>query len=213
LEGCKGLAQVKVAAKGKSFQGQEVFFARRPGWLRAETLGPLGNPQFYLVTDGHELSLYHPGENRYYRGQATANHLSLVFPIAMDPKEIVSLLLGEPLLIDYEAASSLRNEEKGLWILELVSSPRKERQILWIHPTSWHILRVEFYRPTLSQILIFEDFRRIQGFPFPQKIQFTAFEPAVRLAVEYLEVELNPTWTPQDFQLPIPRGATVMPLP
>ena len=213
LEGLKGLAQVKVTAAGKSFQAQEVLIARRPGWLRAESLGPLGTPQFYLVTDGHELSLYHPGENRYYRGRAIAQNLSLALPLALAPEEIVSLLLGAPLLIDYDVASLRRYEEEGLWTLELASTPRKERQILWIHPVSLRILRAEIYRPALSQRLIFEDFRRIQDFLFPQKIQFTSFEPAARLAVEYLEVELNPHLTPQDFQLPVPRGATVIPLP
>jgi outer membrane lipoprotein-sorting protein len=213
LEGCKGLAQMKVAAAGKSFQAQQVIFARLPGWLRAESLGLLGTPQFYFVTDGRELNLYHPGENKYYRGRATANHLSLVLPITLDPEEIVSLLLGKPVLLDYDVASLRRNEEEGLWTLELASTPRKERQVLWIHPASLHILRAELYRPALSQRLVFEDFRRIQGLLFPQKIQFTSFEPAARLALEYLDVELNPSWKPEDFQLPVPRGATILPLP
>ncbi len=102
FEGLKGLAQVKVSAAEKSFQAQEVLFVRRPGWLRAESLGPLGTPQFYLVTDGRELSLYNPGENRYYWGWATAKHLSLALPLALEPEEVVSLLLGDPLLIDYD---------------------------------------------------------------------------------------------------------------
>jgi len=212
LEGLKGLAQVKVSAAEKSFHAQEVLFVRRPGWLRAESLGPLGTPQFYLVTDGRELSLYNPGENRYYWGWATAKHLSLALPLALEPEEVVSLLLGAPLLIDYDLASIRRDGEEGLWTLELASAPRRERQILWVNPFSWHILRAEFYRPALSQRLIFEDFRRIQGFLFPQKIQFTSFEPVARLTVEYLEMELNPRWTAQDFQLPVPRGTTVIPL-
>ena len=212
FEGLKGLAQVKVSAAGKSFQAQQVLFARRPGWLRAESLGPLGTPQFYLVTDGRELSLYNPGENRYYRGRAKANYLSLALPLALEPEEIVSLLLGVPLLIDYDVASLRRYEEEGLWTLELAFTSRQERQILWIHPISLHILRAEFYRPALSQRLIFEDFHPTQGFLFPHKIQFTSFEPAARLAVEYLEVELNPRWTLQDFQLAVPQGATVIPL-
>jgi hypothetical protein len=176
-------------------------------------LGPLGTPQFYWVTDGRELSIYNPGENKYYRGRARANPLSLALPLALEPEEIVSLLLGDPSLIDYDVATMRRYEEEGLWTLELASTPRRERQILWINPISLHILRAEFYRPVLSQRLIFEDFRRIQSFLFPQKIKFTSFEPVARFTVEYLEVELNPRWTAQDFQLPVPRGATVIPLP
>ncbi|MFH1758699.1 MAG: DUF4292 domain-containing protein [Pseudomonadota bacterium] len=213
FEGLKGLAQVKVSAAGKNFHAQEVLFVRRPGWLRAESLSPLGTPQFYLVTDGRELSLYYPAENRYYWGRAMAKHLSLALPLALEPEEVVSFLLGDPILIDYDSASTRRDGQEGLWTVELASTSRRERQILWVNPFSWHILRAEFYRPALSQRLIFEDFRRIQGFLFPQKIQFTSFEPVARLTVEYLEMELNPFWTAQDFHLPVPRGTTVIPLP
>lgn len=213
FEGLKGLAQLKVSSAGKSFQVQEVLLVRRPAWLRAESLGPLGTPQFYLVTDGRELNLYNPGENRYYRGRAIADHFSLFLPFPLEPAEIVSLLLGNPFMIDYDIASIRRFEEEGLWTLELSSTLRKERQVLWVNPFSWHILRAEFYRPALSQRLIFEDFRRKQDFLFPQKIQFMSFQPEARFTLEYLEVELNPPWTAQDFRLPVPPGATVVPLP
>ena len=176
-------------------------------------MGPLGTPQFYLVTDGRELNLYNPGENRYYRGRAIADHFSLFLPFPLGPDKIVSFLLGDPFLIDYDIASIRRSEEEGLWTLELSSTLRKERQVLWVNPFSWHILRAEFYTPDLSQRLIFEDFRRKEDLLFPQKIQFMSFQPEAWFTVEYLEVELNPPWTAQDFQLPVPPGATVAPLP
>ncbi|RPJ41380.1 MAG: hypothetical protein EHM27_06205, partial [Deltaproteobacteria bacterium] len=68
LQGLKGLAHVRVSAPGKNFTTQEVIFARRPGFLRLETLSPLGTPLFYFATNGQDLSMYHPGENRYYKG-------------------------------------------------------------------------------------------------------------------------------------------------
>ena len=213
LEGLKGLARLRVSSAGKSFQVQEVLLVRRPAWLRAESLGPLGTPQFYLVTDGRELNLFNPGENRYYRGRATADHLASFLPLPLEPEEIVSFLLGNPMMIDYDIASIRRLEEEGLWTLELSSTLRRERQILWVNPFSWHILRAEIYRPALSQRLLFEDFRRTQDFLFPQKIQVMSFQPDARLTVEYLEVELNPRWTVQDFQLPVPPGTEVIPLP
>jgi outer membrane lipoprotein-sorting protein len=213
LEGLKGLAHLTFSSGGKSFGVQEVLLVRRPAWLRAESLGPLGTPQFYLVTDGRELILFNPGENRYSRGPATAEHLAPFLPLPLKPEEIVSLLLGDPPMIDYDIASIRRLEEEGLWTLELSSTLRQERQILWVNPFSWNILRAEIYRPALSQRLIFEDFRRSQDFLFPQKIQVRSFQPEARLTVEYLEVELNPRWGPQDFQLPAPPGIAVFPLP
>lgn len=212
LRGLKGLARVKVSSTGKHFQAQEVLFVKRPAFLRLETLGPLGTPQLYLVTDGRELSLYDPGENRYYRGPATARHLSSALPVVLEPEEVVALLLGGLPLIDHETSSLRGDREKGLWILDLISTARGERQSLWVHPQSFQILRAESRRPGSSRCLIFSDFSQVQGIFFPKKIQLTSLEPKSEISVEYEEVELNPGWGNEDFQLPVPRGAKVIPL-
>jgi len=212
LQGLKGLALVKVSSTGKNFQAQEVLFVQRPAFLRLETLGPLGTPQLYWVTDGRELSLYDPGENRYYRGPATASRLSSALPIVLEPEEVVAFLLGGLPLIDHETSSLRADREKGLWILDLVSAVRGERQSLWVHPQSFQILRAESRRSGSSRCLIFSDFSRVQGLSFPKRIQLTSLEPKGEISVEYEEVELNPGWKNEDFRLPVPRGAQVIPL-
>jgi outer membrane lipoprotein-sorting protein len=212
LQGLKGLALVKVSSTGKNFQAQEVLFVQRPAFLRLESLGPLGTPQLYLVTDGRELSLYDPGENRYYRGPATASHLSSALPVVLEPEEVVALLLGGLPLIDPETSSLGADREKGLWILDLVSTARGERQSLWVHPQSFQILRAESHRSGSSRCLTFSDFSRVQGIFFPRRIQLTSSDPKGQISVEYQEVELNPGWKNEDFQLPVPRGAKVIPL-
>jgi outer membrane lipoprotein-sorting protein len=212
LQGLKGLAQVKVSSTEKNFSAQEVLFVRRPAFLRIESLGPLGTPQLYLVTDGHELSLYNPGENRYYLGQATARHLSSALPVSLEPEEVVAFLLGGLPLSDYEISSVRADREEGLWILDLISTSRGERQSLWIHPQSFHILSAEFHRPGSSHRLTFSDFHQVQGFLFPKRIHFTSLESKAQISAEYQEVELNPDWKKEDFHLPVPRGARVIPL-
>ena len=210
LQGLKGLAQVKISSPERTFSAQEVLFVQRPGFLRLESLGLLGTPQLYLATDGRELNLYNPGENRYYRGPATANYLSSALPVALEPKEAVALLLGGLPFIDYEISSVRGERKEGLWILELLSTSREERQIFWVHPQSFHILRAEFHHRRSSRLLTFADYRPIQGLLFPMRIQLTSLEPKAQISVEYQEVELNPDWNRKDFLLPIPRGATVV---
>ena len=212
FQGLKGLALVKVTSTEKNFHAQEVLFVHRPAFLRVESLGPLGTPALYLVTDGHELSLYNPGENRYYRGQATASHLFSILPVALEPEEIVAFLLGGLPLIDFEISSIRGDREEGLWILELISPSRGERQSLWVHPQSFAILRAECHRPGSSHRLAFADFYRVQGLLFPKQIQLNSLESKAQISVEYQEVELNPDWKKQDFYLPVPRGAKVIPL-
>jgi outer membrane lipoprotein-sorting protein len=211
LQGLKGLAQVKVSSPERTFRAQEVLFIQRPGFLRVESLGPLGTPQLYLATDGRELSLYDPGENRYYRGPATAHHLSSVLPVALEPEEAVALLLGGFPFIHYEISSVRGDRKEGLWVLELASASREERQIFWVHPQTFCILRAEFHHRRSSRLLTFADYRPIQGLLLPMRIQLTSLEPKAQVFVEYQEVEINPDWNRKDFQLPVPRGATVVP--
>jgi outer membrane lipoprotein-sorting protein len=211
-QGLKGLAWVKVSSPGKNFQAQQVLFVQRPAFLRSESLGPLGTPQLYLVTDGRELSIYDPGENRYYRGPATASHLSSALPVLLAPEEAVAFLLGGLPLIDHETSSLRADREKGLWVLDLVSTARGERQSLWVHPQSFQILRAESHRAGSSRCLTFSDFEPVQGISFPKRTQLTSLEPKGQISVEYQEVELNPGWKNEDFQLPVPMGARFIPL-
>jgi len=211
-QGLKGLAWVKVSSPGKDFQAQEVLFVQRPAFLRLESLGPLGTPQLYLVTDGRELSLYDPVDNQYYRGPATASHLSSALPVLLEPEEAAAFLLGGVPLIDPETSSLRADREKGLWVLDLVSTARAERQSLWVHPQTFQILRAESQHAESSRYLIFSDFEPVQGISFPKRIQLTSSKPKGQISVEYQEVELNPGWKEEDFHLPVPQGARVMPL-
>jgi hypothetical protein len=96
--------------------------------------------------------------------------------------------------------------------LDLISASRGERQSLWIHPQSFLIVRAEFHRSGSSSRLTFADFHQIQGFLFPERIHVTSLESKAEISVEYQEVELNPNWGKEDFYLPVPRGAKVIPL-
>ncbi len=212
LQGLKGLAHVRVLAPGKFFAAQEVILARRPGFLRLESLSPLGNPQFYLVVNGPELFLYNPGENRYYRGLSKTAHLSSILPITLDPEEIVTLLLGGFPLLPYEEASVEYDAREGLLILQLIGSSGKERQTLGIHPQSGDVLSVEYHLRGTTRRLSYSDFRPASEFSFPFKIHFESPESRTQLIVEYKDLETNPSWEDQDFQLPVPRGAQVLPL-
>lgn len=213
LQGLKGLARVKVSSAEKTLISQQVLFARRPGSLRVETLSPLGTPVLYVVIDGKKLSLYHPGENRYYQGCYQASSLSPALPPDLTPGEVVSFLLGGLPLGAYEKALLRAERKEGLWVLELLSPSRGESQILWVHPESFYILRAEFNLPRFSYHVAFTNFRPDKGILFPQRMLLTSANPRTKISVEFQEMELNPGWEAQDFVLPVPRGATVLPLP
>jgi hypothetical protein len=214
FQGLKGLAWVRVDSPQSRFRVQEVLLVQRPGLLRMETLGPLGTPQLYLVTDGQEVSIYHPGENRYFRGPYAAHSLPppLALPFRLKSEEIVSFLLGIPLLRDPVQTSVTRDLQKGLWVLEMASAGQAFQQTLWIRPQPFAILRGEVHLPEISYQYSFSDFQTVNGLEFPHKLSLDAPSSETRIRVEYGEIELNPSWEAKDFSLPPPRGAVIVPL-
>ena len=213
LQGLKGLAQVKISSPEKSFSNQQVLFARRPGYLRVESLSPLGTPLLYIVTDGKEIRLYIPEENKYYQGSFEPRALSFALPLALHPEEMVAFLLGGAPLMEPERISLRPDSKEGLWVLDLHSPSRGESQTLWVHPQSFHILRAELNRPGLSYHLVYSSFREVKGVLFPDQRRLTSQDLRTRISAEFPEVELNPEWGAEDFSLPVPRGATILPWP
>jgi len=211
LQGLRGLAHVRFSSPGKSFRLQEVILARRPAFMRLETLSPLGNPQFYLVTDGRDLSMYNPGENRYYRGRTDARYFSSLLPLPLDPEEIVSLLLGGFPILPHEEASVRFDPQENLWILDL-SDPQGTTQTLGVEPQSGQVFYMEYRLKGVTRRLSFEDFRASASHSFPYRILFDSPESRTHLTVEYTDVEINPAWTDEDFHLSVPRGAQILPL-
>ncbi len=211
--GLKGLAQVKVSSPEKSFSNQQVLFARRPAFLRVESLNPLGTPLLSLVTDGKEIRLYNPAENKYYRGGWRSDSLSFALPLALPPGEVVLFLLGGVPLTDPETISLRPENKERLWILDLLSRGGSEARTLWVHPQTFQILRAELKRPGYSYQVVYSDFRPVKEILFPHRMRFFAEDQKLRILAEFPEVDLNPEWGNQDFSLPVPRGATVLPWP
>jgi hypothetical protein len=212
LQGLKGLAHVRVSAPGKNFATQEVILARRPAFLRLEALSPLGTPLFYFVTTGKNLSMYHPGENRYYRGLAQPRHFSSILPAGLEPEEIIAILLGEFPLFPYADFSSRYDAREELWFLELKGPSGGEGQIFGIDPQSGRILSAEYSLQGISRRLSFSDYREESSHFFPHKIHFECPSARTQFTIEYQEIVLNPEWAEEDFHLPVPQGAQIIPL-
>ena len=213
LQGLKGLAQVKITSPEKSWSGQQVIFARSPAALRIESLSPLGIPQFYMVTDGLTLNFYNPRENLYYRGPTGDQRLASFLPIALEPREMVSFLCGGVPKMDTGQVYLREDPKETLWILELVSPQQTVKQILWVQPQTLDVLRAELHHLGSVHRLTFADFRPLEEFRLPHRLQWSDGQSRFSIAVYYQEVEINPSWEVNAFQLPVPPGATVAPLP
>lgn len=88
-------AEVAVRLKGPSLRARAralVAFAR-PHSLRIEVPGP-GGARFVLVAHGEELSAVFPAERAVYRGAATAAEVEALLGVALEPSELMGVLVG-----------------------------------------------------------------------------------------------------------------------
>ena len=72
---------------------------QRPASLRAEVLGFFGSPVVTLATDGQKLEIFRTDSGEFSEGAATAQSLSRVVQVEMEPQDLVSLLFGDPPLL------------------------------------------------------------------------------------------------------------------
>lgn len=78
------------------FRGsREGVLAAAPGLgFRADILSPLGTPEVQILVGNRFLTIFWPGTNQYFRGEATRENFETLFSVPIDPKVFVDLAVG-----------------------------------------------------------------------------------------------------------------------
>jgi len=93
LDSMQTPAIMEYTALGKHLKAREDIVVRRPNNLRVEARSPLG-VALMVAAQGNELAIFEPGQNRFMRGEATAETLYRYIRIPMAPADAVGLLMG-----------------------------------------------------------------------------------------------------------------------
>lgn len=90
-------ARLRVSLKGPGVRARTPALVafQRPDGLRIEVPGPTG-PRLVAVTRGGRLVAVFPGEQAVYAGEARAANLESLLGVALDPGEVMDLLVGVP---------------------------------------------------------------------------------------------------------------------
>lgn len=113
--------QVEVVASQGELHGDHVILGAFPDRLRAEVVGPFGQPLLRVVTDGARLTVLAFRENRAYQGPASRANLARFLGLALSPAEVYAVLAGGPPLLPAEAkASVMPTSLDGQAMLKLV---------------------------------------------------------------------------------------------
>ena len=208
----KGLAKVKVKSSGEKFSLKELIVAQKPNLLRLETLNPLGHPQFFAVTNGEELYLFAPSENRFYYGNASPSTMSSFLPLSLSLENVVPLVLGGVPLIDYDPEQVGCQVMGDYYFLQLWAKDEDTRQVLTVGLDDLQVMESEIYhnREELYFSATFEDYEMTEEVLFPRKITIFMPDDDTTVTIHYKKLEFLADIDPATFQLTAPQGAEVV---
>jgi len=212
--GLKGIAKIKVESPDKKFSVKEIIIAKRPGCLRLETLSPLGQPEFFAVTDGSDLFFFSPSENKFYRGITSPEHVSRFIPLNLSLEEMVSLILGKVPLIDYDPEQVKCAVEGVLLMVNLCAKDGDSTQTLKVDTQNKRAVGIEIYGQERSLTLAAEygNYQKIGETIFPLEISISMPQDGSKVKISFKTIEFPSVIDPGEFKLIPPQGVEVLPL-
>ena len=78
----------------QNYSGTALLTGRLPASLRADVLDFLGRTILSFATDGSEVKVLSPGENKLFQGPATPGNLAAFIPPSVSLPQALRLLVG-----------------------------------------------------------------------------------------------------------------------
>ena len=211
--GLKGIAKIKVESPDEKFSVKELVIAKRPGFLRLETLNPLGHPGFFAVTDGKELFLFYPSENKFYHGIASRENLSRFIPLNINLEEMVSIMLGNIPLIDYDAEQIDCQAEGDFYVLRLSSEDGRFKQMLEVSISKQKVVESKTYEEEALILAVkYGRYESMEGEFFPKDISISMPHDKTKVNVRYKKIVFFSEINSAEFRLIPPQGVEVISL-
>lgn len=208
IQGLRGLATIRYGAKVFGRRGEIAVVLKKPYDLRMDVLSELGPNSVQVSLSRGTLSIYWPGDDRYLKVLAGPDEMARYLSLSLAPESAIRLLAGAIPLGD-EKDYILQGRKKGDEYLlrgptdEVVMSKRGE-VYLPVRLTSFDSDGSRNY------VVHYSDYTEQDGFWFPRKVSARFWNPGARLEISFHEVDLNPTFTEESFELQIPEHATAL---
>ncbi len=211
IQSIRALARVTVTIGENHFRSEELIIVKKPASMRVEALSLIGQPLLYLTMDDEVFEALIPAENRLYRGEAAMKYLSNFFPFSKNAREIIPLIVGEITWADQEPLAIHYSQSDKVYILK-EDTPEGSRRIYWINPFHFSLVRAaEFDNLQNPQWeVLFGNFRKKDGIPFPMGIEFHGFNSGSRMKIHLLEWKINPSLDEDAFRLDVPKGVEII---
>ncbi|MDA8100576.1 MAG: hypothetical protein M0042_13245 [Nitrospiraceae bacterium] len=206
FSGLKAAARVETEHQGRKRSYESVaVLLQGAGKLRVEGYDPLGTPQFAVLWSGGDI-LFRRGAEGTFR-QMSREDLVRLLGVTLLPGDLCSLLSGNVPSAPRDSAPTAGCRTEGHCVVEFrkngllwrvfVSRPDDQPEGLAIEAAEVYDGGSLVFRSTfLAQ-------ERINGYLFPRRVVIEQPARAVRLTVEYEDLEVN---VPVDDSLFLPEG-------
>ncbi|MBU1276840.1 MAG: hypothetical protein KJ720_15800 [Proteobacteria bacterium] len=207
--------EVELKAPQGAVNGDHLIMGLAPDRLRAEVLGPFGQPLLRVVTDGRRMAVLSYRENRAYLGPATRANLARFLGLALSPGEIFALLAGCPPLLPAPAGAEVVPSDSGAGqaLLRLVEPGGQVVQGVVFDLGDYAVERawLESRGGGPSLEMSFGRFQAALGSRYPGRLKASDGQGRSLLLISQ-EVKLNQKVDPALFEVSIPPGLEVVEL-
>ena len=101
--------------------GDHFIVGKSPDLLRAEIMGPFGQPAIFIIMNGDNLVALDYKANRAYKGRSSRKNLARFLGMALSPREVFSLLAGSAPVIDSAQSVVHPDDKPGRALLKLLA--------------------------------------------------------------------------------------------
>jgi outer membrane lipoprotein-sorting protein len=196
----------------QNYSGTAMLAGRLPASLKVDILDILGRNALSFATDGTEVKVLSPRENRLLQGPATPRNLAAFIPPTVSLPQALRLLVGAlplsqgpPQNFAYEAATDRYRLE---WRQGDALTER-----LWVAAQGLYPVQEEWYggapEPRFTAELA--DFGALAS-DLPEKVTLKTPSPKMEMRLVYRDLKLNPPLTAADLTLTPPPGVVLVPL-
>ncbi len=205
----RGMTRIHTENSSGSASARQVLLLAKPNRIRAEVLGPFGQPLLLLVARDGELSVSLPREQRFLQGAATPQRIARFIRMPLTAEQLVRLALYDVPLIAYGDSALTRHEQGYRLLLNGADSRRQQLDF----DAVGRLLGATYFRG--EEPLLTVAYGRFDGHQqdFPRQVTVTMPEQAASFSLTYSDVELNPELAAESFTLQPPAGVVTEALP
>ncbi len=197
-------ARFSVNAKKGKFSTGLILLARRPAFLRIESVSIMGLPELILSADERYVRIFSVREDKFYIAPA-GHSLYRFFPIDLEPGEAVALVFGLP--PDERGRFTLKGSLDGdLYRIDFLAGDEKAES-LWLDPALFHLRKVEKFQGGESVYRAeLDDYHRVGKNTLPGRIEIHFNLPEkMEVRMRFSESEITNA-EKGDFDLEPPEG-------